>query len=150
MEQQTGQIPALPPGASPPIPPPKPPPKPPRTVRRPSTPKPLASAQSGDVSSAETAPAPPVDEPVPQLAPLLSPEQQAAYNTAIDAALQRAEAILARLDPRRLGGSQRSNFQRVRLFIQQAHQTRSSDLAVAKSLADRADLLAQDLARNFR
>lgn len=85
-----------------------------------------------------------------QLTPLLSVEQQTAYNTAIDGAIQRAEANLARLDPRRLRGSQRSNFERVRSFIQQAQQTRASDLAVAKSLADRADLLAQDLARNYR
>lgn len=149
MEQQTGQIPTLPQGASTPLPPPKPPPKPTRTVRRPSTPKPVATAQSGEAAS-EATPAPAPDEPVLQLAPLLTAEQQTAYNTAIDAALQRAEANLARLDPRRLKGSQRSNFQRVRLFIQQAQQTRSSDLAVAKSLAERADLLAQDLARNFR
>lgn len=149
MEQQTGQIPSLPQGASPTVQPPKPPTKPTRTVRRPSTPKPVATAQSSE-APAETTPAPAPEEPVLQLAPLLTAEQQTAYNTAIDAALQRAEANLARLDPRRLKGSQRSNFQRVRLFIQQAQQTRASDLAVAKSLADRADLLAQDLARNFR
>ncbi|MBL8291986.1 MAG: hypothetical protein JNN08_09115 [Bryobacterales bacterium] len=150
IEQQTGQIPTLPQGAeSAPVQPPKPPAKPVRTVRRPSTPKPVPSAQSSEAPP-ETAPAPSPEEPVLQLAPLLTAEQQTAYNTAIDAALQRAEANLARLDPRRLKGSQRSNFQRVRLFIQQAQQTRTSDLAVAKSLADRADLLAQDLARNFR
>lgn len=144
------QISVTPPGGTTPVPPPPPPPRPARNARRPSTQKPPTASQTAEVSTVDPTPASVPEEPVLQLTPLLSAEQQAAYNTAIDAALQRAEANLARLDPRRLRGSQRSNFQRVRSFIQQAQQTRASDLAVAKSLADRADLLAQDLARNFR
>lgn len=146
VEPAKGQISTLPPGPAAPLPSPTLPPKPARTVRRPSTPK--LSTQPAEAVPAEPSPTP--EEPVLQLAPLLSSEQQAAYNTAIDAAIQRAEANLAGLDPRRLRGSQRSNFQRVRSFVQQAQQTRATDLAVAKSLADRADVLAQDLARNFR
>jgi len=145
VEPEKGQLSTLPPGPAAPLPLPTRPAKAARTVRRPSTPK--LSTQPAEAVPAEP-PAP--EEPVLQLAPLLSSEQQAAYNTAIDAAIQRAEANLAGLDPRRLRGSQRSNFQRVRSFVQQAQQTRATDLAVAKSLADRADVLAQDLARNFR
>lgn len=150
VEPAKGQISVIPPGGATPIPSPTPPPRSTRSARRPSTQKPSSSPQPAEASTVDPAVASAPEEPVLQLTPLLSAEQQTAYNTAIDGAIQRAEANLARLDPRRLRGSQRSNFERVRSFIQQAQQTRASDLAVAKSLADRADLLAQDLARNYR
>lgn len=146
VEAQTEPIPTLPEGVEPAIPAPKPPAKPRRAVRRP----PVRGAAPPAAPEPAPAPETPPAEPVLQLAPLLSAEQQASYNAAIDAALQRAEANLARLDPRRLNGSQRANFLRARSFVEQARQARATDLRVARSLAERADLLARDLARNFR
>ncbi|MCC6588679.1 MAG: hypothetical protein IT168_18430 [Bryobacterales bacterium] len=152
-QPKTSQIPTLPPGAQPKVPQPVEPPKPVRTTRRTPAPKAPTTASTqppGPAAPAEPVPEAPTETPLPQLGAILSQQEQAAYNSAIDAALQRAQTNLSRLDPRRLRGSDRANYQRARSFIMQAQQARETDLAVAKGLADRADILAQDLIRNLR
>lgn len=153
-QPSASQIPTLPPGTQPKVPQPVEPPKPVRNTRRTPAPKTPSTASSqpavGQTAPAEPVPEAPAETPLPQLGAILKPEEQVAYNAAIDAALQRAQTNLAKLDPRRLRGSDRANYQRARSFIMQAQQARGTDLAVAKGLADRADILAQDLTRNLR
>lgn len=130
-----------------PTPPPKPEaPKPKKTRRR-------ANPTVAAAPPAPTEPTPPPAEqpaPVPQLTQLLSPAEQAAYNRAIDAAIERTRTNLAKAQSLELDENNRANLARARAFLQQAEEARVSDLPTAKSLADRADVLAQDLARNAK
>jgi hypothetical protein len=50
----------------------------------------------------------------------------------------------------RLSEEQHTTIKRIQAFIQQAEDKRKQDLTIAKSLADRALLLAEDLAKNFK
>jgi len=84
------------------------------------------------------------------LTQILTPAEQEAHQKAIEAAIDNAEANLAKLAGQRLNASQQANVERAKSFIQQARQTRANDLATARSLAERADLLSQDLIRNLR
>jgi len=84
---------------------------------------------------------------VPQLEEILSPEQRQAFNEAIDRDLARAQRALESLQGRRLNREQRTNFERVQTFMQQATDSRKVDLPRAKNLADRASVLADDLLR---
>jgi len=49
-----------------------------------------------------------------------------------------------------LNKDQRAEVEQIRNFIQQAQTARVSDPAGAKSLAERAEVLARDLAATFR
>jgi len=91
-----------------------------------------------------------VSAPMPSLGQILSAEQRRAYNEMIDRSIGAARKNLSGLAGRDLGPAQTAAMSRIRGFIQQAEVTRESDLALAKNLADRALLLAEDLARSFR
>ena len=85
-----------------------------------------------------------------RLGDILSPEQQRQYNVAIDRSLASAQNSLGSVAKRPLSKDQQAVVGQVQQFIQQAQQTRKSDLGAAKSLAERADVLARDLARSVR
>ena len=76
---------------------------------------------------------------------MLSPEQQDAYRRAIDEAVGQVRKALATLAGRSLNAEQRSTAERVRTFLAQAEAARGDDLVRARSLAERANILAQDL-----
>jgi len=136
---------------SPPAPPPKPePPKQKKARRR--TPPAVATAPPPQPAAAEQPPPAQAESaaPVPQLTQLLSPAEQAAYNRAIDAAVERTRANLAKVQAHEMDANQKANLARARAFLQQAEDARATDLPTAKSLADRADILAQDLARSLK
>jgi hypothetical protein len=86
----------------------------------------------------------------PLLAPVLSPAQQEAFNRAIDQAVQEVETGLAAVASKQLNPIQRANADRARSFVNQAQQTRATDLATAKTLVDRAVVLAQSLVAELR
>ena len=109
-------------------------PKPP--VRRPAKPGPGA-------------PVNPANQP-PQLGTLLTPEQQRQYNSAIDRSLGRAQAHLRAIGNRQLNAEQHDRVVQVESFIQQAQSLRKTNLMGAKSMADRAELLARDLLASLR
>jgi outer membrane biosynthesis protein TonB len=88
--------------------------------------------------------------PVPQLEQILTPAQQQAYNEEIDRNIASAQRIVGDLSRRRLSGEQRTYLVRIRTFIEQANKARGSDLFRAKNLAERANLLAQDLLRSVQ
>lgn len=103
------------------------------------------------------APAPAVDTvptpqpaPPPQLEQILTPQQQKTYNEEIDRNISRTRSTLATLGGRRLNGEQQTYLERIRAFLKQAEEARSTDLFRAKNLAERASLLADDLLRSVQ
>jgi hypothetical protein len=117
---------------------------------QPAPPRPVASAPPPASESAAQPETPAAA--VPQLGQILSPDQRRQYNQVIDQAIRRAqerlEVVLA--NSRRLNEEQHTIIKRIQAFIRQAQEAREQDLMIAKNLADRAQLLADDLAKNFR
>ena len=109
---------------------------------KPAKPQPAPPAPSQPPAS----PAP----PPPQLGHMLSPQEQQHYARLTAAALARARALLGKLQKRRLSAEQQAAYDRVLTFIHQAEQLRSRDLVQAASLAERAAVLAADLAASVR
>ena len=81
---------------------------------------------------------------------LLSVEQRRAFNQEIDVGIQTARQLLNSLPLRGLSQDQRAAIKRIRAFIRQAQESRDHDLALAKNLAVRARVLAEDLASSGR
>jgi len=117
------------------------PPVQPKAVKRP--PKKVPAPVRAQAHPPEPTPA--VVEQAPVLAPILSAAQQEAFNRAIDQAVQEAESGLAAVASKQLSPIQRANAERARSFVALAQQTRTTDLPTAKTLADRAVVLAQSL-----
>ncbi len=117
-------------------------PRPPRRARVKETAEVPAPAQ------AETATTPPAQ--VPQLEQILTAEQQQAYNDEIDRNISRAQRTVTTLNGRRLSGEQQTYLDRIRAFLQQASEARRSDLFRARNLAERASVLADDLAKSLQ
>jgi len=143
MEQppaQPAQAPTDPPAALPqPALPPPPeeavqPKKPPRRPSRPAAP---------------AAPANVPNQPL-RLGEMLTPEQERQYNSALDQSLQRAQANIARVSRRQLSKEQLAVVFQVQSFMEQAQSARKTNLTAAKSLAERADVLARELARTVK
>ena len=86
----------------------------------------------------------------PRLGDILTPEQQRQYNAAIDQNLSRAQSSLGSIANRQLTKEQQAVVAQIQSFIQQAQTTRKSNLPAARSLAERADVLARDLAGSLR
>ena len=86
----------------------------------------------------------------PQLGKILTTHERRAYDRAIEQSIQSVRQTLARIADRNLTPDQINAVRRIRGFVSQAEATRKRDPAIAKNLADRAQLLAQDLARFFR
>lgn len=111
-----------------------------------STPAPAPAAPA----PVPAAPPPTPPAPPPKLGDILSPDEQRQYNASIDQSLSHAQASLSAIAGRQLDKDQQTQAEQIRNFIQQAQTTRSSDLGGAKSLAERAEILARDLAASFR
>jgi hypothetical protein len=96
---------------------------------------------------------PPVNQPPnqsPRLGDVLTPEQERQYNAAIDQSLTRAQNSLGTLTNRQLTKEQQAVVAQIQSFVQQAQTARKSNLPAARSLAERADVLARDLAGSLR
>jgi len=120
------------------------------TSRRQSPPRnSTPAATAAPASSAPAIPAPAPAEP-PRLGDMLTPDQQKQFNTAIDQSLQHAQNSLGAIRNRQLNKEQQDRLAQVRTFIQQAQAIRASDLPGAKSLAERAEVLARDLAAGLQ
>jgi hypothetical protein len=81
---------------------------------------------------------------------VLTPEQQRQYNADIDQSIARAEGNLRSIANRQLSGEQKASMEEARNFVRQAQAARTSDLPAAKRLAERADVLAANLANSFK
>jgi len=112
---------------------------------------PPASPQEPSPSSTQTPIAVETPAPtpaVPQLGRLLTADQRREYNRMITQNVLAAQASLDLLQKRPLREAQRSAMERVRSFLVQVDEARRSDLELARSLSDRARLLAEDMVRN--
>ena len=87
--------------------------------------------------------------PAPKLGDVLTANEQQKYTAAIDQSLSKAQTSLNAIGGRQLNKDQQADVEQIRNFIKQAETTRSSDPAGAKSLAERAEVLARDLAASF-
>jgi ATP-dependent exoDNAse (exonuclease V) beta subunit len=82
---------------------------------------------------------------VPQLAPMLSEEEQRNYDAAIAELVGRARQNLAKAKGRTLSQDMQDIVQRAEEILARAEQQRKQDPAAAKSLAERAELLSREL-----
>jgi len=121
-------------------------PPPPEDV---SQPKKSARRAPRPTTPAAPVTSPPANQPL-RLGEMLTPEQERQYNTAMDQSLQRARSNIARVSKRQLSKEQQGVVAQVQSFIEQAQSTRKTNLTAAKSLAERADVLARELARTVR
>ncbi len=112
--------------------------------RRPRRPRPAPATEEAEAP--EVVPA----APAPELAQILTPEQETSYNAAIDRNLDRAQRTAHLLRSRKLSRDQAVYLERITSFIQQANEARKTDLVRAANLAERAAVLADDLLRSLR
>ena len=123
----------------------------PETLQRPLPPPPKPRVPvSQPVQQPPPQPAPPPPGPAPQLRPILTPSQTQELERAITDRLSRAQGILRSLEGRRLSRSQRDSVNLIGTFINQAEEARKADLLRANNLAERAEVLALDLAQQMR
>ena len=113
---------------------------------------PPVSPQSPEPASTQTpivveTPAP--TPALPQLGRLLTADQRREYNRMISQNVIAAQASLDLLQKRPLREAQRSAIERVRSFLVQVDEARRTDLELARSLSDRARLLAEDMVKNM-
>jgi hypothetical protein len=81
---------------------------------------------------------------------MLSSSEQQEYNAAIDQSLIEIRNTLGPLGNRNLTPAQQSSVREIQELIRQVNATRKVDLASAKALADKAQVLSRDLARDTK
>ena len=115
---------------------------------------PAAGGNAGDVPDEPAKPAEPAaattQTPSLRLGRILTPEERETFNESIENSLSAAQRSLAVVLQRSPNPEQTDEVKRVRAFIRQAEATRKQDLPLAKNLAERAKLLAEDLARSVQ
>lgn len=121
-------------------------PPPPKHPTHPAA-APASTAPATPPPAPATAAAPP---DTPRLGDILTPDQQRQYNTAIDVSLAHAQASLGFISTRQLTKEQQATVLDIQNFIQQAQEKRKNELAAAKSLAERAEVLSHDLVASLR
>jgi hypothetical protein len=77
-------------------------------------------------------------------------EQERELNAQIDQAISGAEASLRAMGSHNLNREEEAAVAQVRSFVRQAMEARKTDPSAARSLAQRADILARDLLKNAR
>lgn len=125
---------------------PEPPPPPVKAKARKRTP---ASVPAETVPEPDPQPPPVAASPL-QLGTVLSDEQRVEYTHLVDQHLARAEAEVAPLRERSLSSDQSAALNRILSYMSQARENRDTDPALAARLAERAELLARDLAGSAR
>ena len=123
----------------------------PETVQGPLPPPPKPRIPvSRPVQQPPAQPVPPPPGPAPQLRPILTPSETLEFERAITDRVSRAQGILRSLEGKRLSRSQAALASQIRTFIAQAEEARKADLLRANNLAERAEVLALDLAQQMR
>jgi hypothetical protein len=122
-------------------------------------PQPTPAVKKPARSAAAPAPtAPPAPTPAAALAPAAAPpklgdvlttDEQRQYSAAIDQSLSHAQTSLSSIGGQQLNKEQQAELEQIQGFMQRARATRESDPAGAKSLSQRAEVLARDLAASF-
>jgi len=117
-----------------------------RTRSRASTPAKPADKPTADPGAlGENTPAVP-----PRLGEIVTDSQRQDLNRQIDQAAARTNASLEKLAARRLSAGDAETVERIRGFLQQAESARIRDPHTALQLAQRADVLAQDLLKSAK
>jgi hypothetical protein len=111
---------------------------PPPSQKRPSPVGPRVPAQTQPPAAA------------PQLRPMLTEAQRQELTRVTGERIGRAQRVLKSLEGRRLGRDQADMASQIQTFIDQAEEARHTDLLRASNLAERAEVLANDLARRTR
>ena len=131
--------------------------RPPQSVepqQQPQSPPPRRSSKPSESNSVAQPPQPQVNQSpsdrLPRLGDVLSPDQERQYNTAIEESLNRTQNSLSKITRYHLTKEQQAVVAQIQSFVQQAQAARKSSLAAARSLAERADVLAKDLAGSLR
>lgn len=142
---ETEGVPLQPPVLATPQQPPPPPPAQPSRPRRASQPaKPAAPAPSQPAAPQAAAQVP---QQVPQLGQILTDGERQEHAKAVQAHLAKARAYLAGMRGRAITAEQQSGIARVEGLIRQAEEAGKNDPVSARSLAQRAEVLARDLAK---
>ena len=118
-------------------------PPPPVEKKRPSPAGPRVPATT------EPTAAPPA-VPAPQLRPMLTPAQRQELERSVNERIRRTRGILASIGARSLSGNLGDLARQIRTFLNQAEEARGTDLLRANNLAERAEVLAEDLAKRLR
>jgi hypothetical protein len=117
-----------------------------RTRARTTTPvKPTDKPTADPGALGENTPTPP-----PRLGELVTDAQRQDLNRQIDQAAARANASLEKLAAKRLSAGDAETVERIRGFLQQAESARIRDPHTALQLAQRADVLAQDVLKSAK
>jgi hypothetical protein len=116
------------------------------TAKKPA--RPVAAPTPVPVAAPPTPPTAPAAPP-PKLGDVLTPEEQKQFSASVDRSLSHAQSSLNAINGRQLSKDQQAEVEQIRNFMQQAQSTRNSDPSGAKSLAERAEVLARDLAATF-
>ena len=109
--------------------------------------------QTSEPAQPASAQAPTPEEtalPVPQVEQIFTPEQRQTYLDEIEANIGRAQKVVDSVQGRGLTSEQKTDLARIREFIAQAKDAREADLFRARNLAERANILAQDLSRSLQ
>ena len=85
-----------------------------------------------------------------RLGQILSAEERKNLRQGITESLSEARRNLTYISERRPDPEQSRQARRIRAFMKQAREIQQQDLPLAKNLAERARLLAEDLAKNMR
>ena len=95
-------------------------------------------------------PVPALVPPAPQLGEILAPQDKRRLNADIDRAMRNAEASLNSVSGKALNAQQQGAAAQAASFLRQAVEIRDQDLSSARSLAQRAEVIAGDLARSVK
>ncbi len=128
----------------------------PYQVNKPAQPTPAAKKPTRSAAAPPSAPPAPTPAasaapaaPPPKLGDVLTADEQRQYSAAIDLSLSHAQISLNSIAAQQLNKDQRAEMEQIQGFMQRARATRDSDPAGAKSLSERAEVLARDLAASF-
>jgi len=128
----------------------------PQTAAAPPPPPAAPSPPAPDRAPAPPAPPRPMPElkeplPAPVLAPQMGAEEEARLSRTARSRIDSAEQSVSRVDLQRLGKDQREAFATARDFLAKAREALwSRDFSKAVTLAEKAQILADDLARAGR
>ena len=130
-----------------------PPPVAPAMVAPPAPPPPQRPVSPGD-SPFRAAPPPPEPSPSPPppvLSPQVSTEEDARLRGDAQNRMTGTETLLRQVDSKKLGGQQQENFRIIESLLASAKDALyARDTQRARTLAEKAYLLAEDLVRSLR
>jgi hypothetical protein len=118
--------------------------------QEPPLPAPPPARKTPPRFAAPAAEAPQAATPAPLLVPVLTPAQRQELERSVNERTSRAQRVLASIAGRRLSREQAELAGQIRTFLKQAEEARGTDLLRANNLAERAEVLAEDLALRLR